>query len=73
LSNKPATQGEVAVHKVLRCECGYLAEADDEDELVRIAQQHAHDVHHMAMSAEQVLFAVLRDELDRPDGWADHK
>ncbi|HVM14466.1 MAG TPA: DUF1059 domain-containing protein [Egibacteraceae bacterium] len=41
--------------KVIRCDCGYVARGEDDDELVSVAQRHARDVHDMQLSAEQVL------------------
>jgi predicted small metal-binding protein len=41
--------------KIINCDCGYVARGETDDELVRVAQQHARDVHDMTLSREQVL------------------
>jgi predicted small metal-binding protein len=41
--------------KVIRCDCGYVALGDNDDQLVSMAQQHAREVHAMDLTAEQVL------------------
>lgn len=45
--------GEVA--KVIQCPCGYVVEAETEDDLVERAQRHARRVHEMDLSRDQVL------------------
>ena len=37
------------------CECGVVLRGKDDDDLVRLAQQHARDVHKMEITREQVL------------------
>jgi hypothetical protein len=39
----------------IRCECGYLARAGADGELVALARTHAHKVHNMDFSDEQLL------------------
>ncbi|HVL97726.1 MAG TPA: DUF1059 domain-containing protein [Egibacteraceae bacterium] len=41
--------------KVIRCDCGYVARGDSDDQLVSVAQRHAREVHGMELSPEQVL------------------
>lgn len=41
--------------RMIRCDCGFEASGDDDDDLVARAQGHAHDVHSIVLSAEQVL------------------
>jgi predicted small metal-binding protein len=41
--------------KFIRCDCGYVARGETDDELVADAQQHAREVHHMEITREQVL------------------
>ena len=41
--------------KVIRCDCGYVAHGESDDQLVSIAQQHAREVHAMDLTPEQVL------------------
>ncbi len=47
---------------VLRCDCGFEVRADDDDDLVALAQAHARDVHDMELSADQVLRLAARTE-----------
>jgi hypothetical protein len=41
--------------KVIQCPCGTVLRERDEDTLVALAQQHAREVHAMALTREQVL------------------
>ena len=50
--------------KALRCDCGFEARADDEQELVRCVERHARNAHGMKLAHEQVLALLLRSELD---------
>jgi len=43
----------------IRCECGYIARAGDDDEIVALARTHAHTVHDMDFSSEQLLALAL--------------
>jgi predicted small metal-binding protein len=43
------------VVKVIRCDCGYVARGDNDDELVQVAQRHARDAHGIELTPEQVL------------------
>jgi predicted small metal-binding protein len=52
----------------LRCECGHAVQADCEQALVVAAQAHARDVHGMQLTGEQVLLALLREDLAGPSG-----
>jgi Protein of unknown function (DUF1059) len=51
------------LEKVLRCDCGFEARAEDEGALVAQVQRHAREVHGMALSAEQALLLAFRAEL----------
>jgi predicted small metal-binding protein len=48
------TGKESAVGKVVRCSCGVEMRGRDESELIRRVQEHARDVHDVALSDEQV-------------------
>lgn len=39
----------------LECPCGTVVRSEDEDELVRLAQEHAREVHQMELTREQAL------------------
>ena len=41
--------------KIIRCPCGTVVRARDDESLVAQAQQHARDVHAMELTREQVL------------------
>ena len=41
--------------KIIRCPCGTVVRARDEESLVAQAQQHACDVHAMELTRDQVL------------------
>ena len=43
------------MEKVVECPCGAQVRSSSEDELVRLTQAHASEVHDMDMSREQVL------------------
>jgi predicted small metal-binding protein len=47
---------------LLRCDCGFEVRADNDDDLVALAQAHARDVLDMELSAEQVLRLAARAE-----------
>jgi predicted small metal-binding protein len=51
---KRRTGKELAVGKVVRCSCGVEMRSRDEDELIRRVQEHAREVHDLALSEEQV-------------------
>ena len=40
--------------KVVRCSCGVEMRSLDEDELIQRVQEHAREVHDLALSEEQV-------------------
>lgn len=46
------------MEREIRCECGYIARAGD-DEVVVLARTHAHRVHKMDFSTEQLLAMAL--------------
>ena len=41
--------------QIIHCPCGYDVQADSEDELVSLAQQHAKELHDMDLSREDAL------------------
>jgi predicted small metal-binding protein len=41
--------------KLIKCDCGVVIQASNDDELVALAQKHAQDVHHLSLSREQLL------------------
>lgn len=45
--------------KKLECPCGTVVRADDDAELVRLAQTHAREVHQMELTREQALEMVV--------------
>ena len=50
--------------KVLHCNCGFEARAQNEDELVAEVQRHAQEAHGMALSRDEALLLAFRVELD---------
>ena len=53
------------MQKVLHCDCGFEARADDEDELVDQVRRHALEAHGMALTSTQVLVLTSRA---KPEG-----
>jgi predicted small metal-binding protein len=47
--------------KSIQCDCGYIARADTDDELVADTQRHAREAHGMELTREQIL-AMARSE-----------
>ena len=47
--------------RVIRCDCGFEATGDQDDELVGRAQAHAHGVHGTDVAAELVLGLAKSD------------
>jgi predicted small metal-binding protein len=43
------------VAKVIECPCGFVVRADDDDQLVERAQQHANEAHGLALTREEAL------------------
>lgn len=43
------------MEKQIQCPCGYVIQAETEDQLVADAQQHAKESHDMELSREQAL------------------
>ena len=41
--------------KMFTCECGVVIRGRDDDDLVRLAQRHAADVHRIQITRDQVL------------------
>jgi len=52
------------LEKVLRCDCGFEARAEDEHGLVPQVRRHAREAHGMALSEEQALLLTFRRELN---------
>jgi predicted small metal-binding protein len=46
--------------KSLRCPCGFEVRSRDEDEIVRMAQQHAKQIHGQEITAEQARALIER-------------
>jgi predicted small metal-binding protein len=51
------------VELVLRCDCGFEARAEQEDELVATVQRHASEAHGMALSMDEALLLAFQAEL----------
>ncbi len=47
--------------KVINCPCGWTVRSDNDDELVKQAQQHARDVHNQTATRDEIL-AMARPE-----------
>ncbi|MDF2773392.1 MAG: hypothetical protein K0S86_2887 [Geminicoccaceae bacterium] len=41
--------------KKVACDCGKVIQGESDEQLVRVVQQHAREVHRMEMTPEQVL------------------
>jgi hypothetical protein len=52
------------VDKVLHCDCGFKACAEDEDALVDEVRGHAWEAHGMALSHDEALLLAFRVELN---------
>jgi hypothetical protein len=52
------------VDKVIHCDCGFDARAEDEDGLVAEVQRHAREAHGMALSHDEALLLAFHAELD---------
>jgi uncharacterized protein DUF1059 len=50
--------------KVLHCDCGFEACAEDEDGLVAEVRRHAREVHGMVLSHDEALLLAFRAELN---------
>ena len=50
--------------KVLYCDCGFEARAEDEDGLVAEVRRHAQEAHGMVLSHEEALLLAFRAELN---------
>lgn len=51
--------------RLIRCDCGFEASGDRDDELVKRAQAHAREVHNMDMPTELVLGLAGSARADR--------
>jgi hypothetical protein len=52
------------VDKVIHCDCGFDARAENENRLVAEVQRHAWEAHRMALSDDEALLLAFRAELD---------
>jgi Protein of unknown function (DUF1059) len=52
------------VHKALHCNCGFDAQAADEDGLVAEVRRHALEAHRMVLSYNDALLLAFRATLD---------
>jgi hypothetical protein len=50
--------------KVLHCDCGFEASAEDEDGLVAEVRRHAREAHGMVLSHYEALLLAFRAELN---------
>lgn len=50
------------MRKIINCDCGYVVRGDNDDELVRAAQQHAWDAHQLRLTPAQVLSLAVPEE-----------
>ena len=46
--------------KEVRCDCGAVIRESDDDVLVATVQEHAHDVHQMELTREEVMAMAER-------------
>lgn len=51
------------MERVLQCDCGFEARAEDEADLLAQIQRHAVEAHGMALSSEQALLLAFRAQL----------
>jgi uncharacterized protein DUF1059 len=58
-----------SMEKVLRCDCGFEAHAQDEDGLIAAVQRHATEAHDMALTPDQAPLLAFRAELDATAPW----
>ena len=49
-----------SLEKVLRCDCGFEARAEHEDELVAEIQRHAWEAHAMALAPDEARSLAFR-------------
>ena len=49
--------------KVIQCDCGFEARAEQQDQLVAEVQRHAREAHGMALSHDEALLLAFRAEL----------
>lgn len=55
------------MEKVLRCDCGFEARGEHEDDLVAAVQSHAREAHGMTLSRRDALLLTFRAGLDLHD------
>lgn len=51
------------MERVVQCDCGFEARAEDEGDLVAQVQRHAVEAHGMTLSSEQALLLAFRAQL----------
>jgi Protein of unknown function (DUF1059) len=51
--------------RVLRCDCGFEARAEQDNELVAEVRRHASEAHGMALSPDEALLLAFRAELSQ--------
>jgi Protein of unknown function (DUF1059) len=51
------------VERLLHCDCGFDARAEDEHGLVAEVQRHAHEAHGMTLSYDEALLLAFRVQL----------
>jgi hypothetical protein len=52
------------MERVLRCDCGFIARADDEDGLLTQVQRHAVEAHGMVLSRDDALMLAFHAQLN---------
>jgi len=52
----------MATKKVIRCDCGFIARGNTEDELFQVIHKHVQEVHGVEITREQ---AMAMAELER--------
>lgn len=51
------------MERVVQCDCGFEARAEEESDLVAQVRRHALEAHGMALSTEQALLLAFRAQL----------
>ena len=49
-----------SLERVLRCDCGFVARAEHEDQLVAEIQRHAREAHAMALAPDEARSLAVR-------------
>jgi hypothetical protein len=53
-------------NRSIRCDCGYEARADNEDDLLTAIQKHALEAHGIEFTRRGAMLVLLRSELSLP-------